>query len=267
MKAIITNDQGNVSALKLRLVAEGANDRTLMLLLELQHPMIYRQAHVPNNPYLPEALEIPIVTPQMLPLPEASVMTLCFKTCFEINGEVRQGCGFGDVWTHTSDPWECATLTGAKLRVLHPQDWEVQTLTVNGRDVPVSQPCTVPPGGLVALTVKCINVDARRNNPLLSDRQRHFEVFLEAPRSTGLTGSTGPTGPTELAGSTGSTGPTGPTGPTELVGLTGSTGSTGPTGSAVLAGLSGSTGPTGPTGPAELAGLTGSTGSTGPTGH
>lgn len=204
MKAVITNDQDNASDLKLRLVPEGANDRTLMLLLELQYPMIQRQQT--------GDLEIPIATPQLLPLIRATSMPLCFEI-----SEEQLNC---KSFIHTSDPWGYAAVIGAKLRVLRPEDWEVDFMSINGRYVPIDQPCDVLPGAVVRLTVKC-----------KADGLKCFEAFLEDPRSTDLVGLTGPVG---------------------------STASTGPTGHAQIAGLTGSTGPTGPTGPDEITGLTGS---------
>lgn len=140
MKAIITNDQGNVSALKLRLVAEGANDRTLMLLLELQYPMIHR---ISNSGNLPESLEIPVGLPAVLPSQVECALSLCSEA------EINEGSRV----VVTSNPWDHPALAGARLRLQDPQEWEVSCLVINGRAVSAEQPYDVLPGSIVALTV------------------------------------------------------------------------------------------------------------------
>jgi hypothetical protein len=118
MKAIITNDQDDVSNLKLRLVSEGANDKTLMLLLEQQYPIMHRFG---------DYLEVPIASQETIDLPVAP------GGAMELRSDV-------DV-AHTttvqvkSDPWKYAAIRGATLRISRPSDWLVNLLTVNGRKV------------------------------------------------------------------------------------------------------------------------------------
>jgi hypothetical protein len=140
MKAVFTNDQGNVNSLKLRLVAEGANDRTLMLLLELQYPMIHR---ILSSGNLPESLEIPVGLPAVLPSQVVCSLSLC-SDC-----EVTEGEGV----TVRCDPWEHPTLAGARLRLQDPQEWDVSRLVINGRVISAEQAYTVHPGSIVELTV------------------------------------------------------------------------------------------------------------------
>lgn len=165
MKAIITNDQGNVSALKLRLQAEGANDRTLMLLLELQYPMIHRTGCAGGS--LPDALEVPVASPGILQLPAGSRLDLCSSPGLEIAGNTTVAI--------RSDPWEHATMSGARLRIQDPGDWEVVHLILNGRSVPPDGAHDVHPGAIAELKVT-----------LLSDtwKRRTLVAHLEPPDPT-----------------------------------------------------------------------------------
>jgi hypothetical protein len=142
MKAVITNDQGNVHALKLRLVAEGANDRTLMLLLELQYPRIYR---ISNSGNLPESLEIPVASSEDLPSQEARSLSLSLCSGYGLNE--------GSTVIVRTDPWDHPILVGARLILEDSQEWDVHSLVINGRGVPAGQPCDVHPGAIVELTI------------------------------------------------------------------------------------------------------------------
>lgn len=165
--------------------------------------MINRQSSVSNNPYLPETLEIPVAHPQLLPL------DTCPALCFEASGmDVRTACRL----TITSAPWEYAAMPGARLRILRPEDWEVETLTINGRVVPMDQPCAIFPGGIAILAVR----PTKHTNP----RSNVFKAYLE---STGPVGSTGSTNWSTWLTSVGGIGSTGPTGPCPIR-ATGSTG-------------------------------------------
>jgi hypothetical protein len=136
MKAIIiTNDRDDTCALRLKIVSEGANDRTLMRLLERQYPMIYRIAD--------DALEVPIGSPEH-PASPSSSMTLCSSCEIEpaITVAVR------------SDPWSFAPLKGAELRISRSDEWEVIRLVINGREVPEGAACDVYPGAVVEVIAK-----------------------------------------------------------------------------------------------------------------
>jgi hypothetical protein len=153
MKAVIANDQNDLSLLKLRLIAEGANDRTLMLLLELQYPMVHR---------LPDYLEVPIACPNGGELTQEPVLPLCFGAFGEVDRDLV-------TVTIRSDPWAHSSLMGARLWILQQpqgylvpspqqdwkvQDWKVLSMAVNGRSVQLDTPCDVHPGAIVELIVK-----------------------------------------------------------------------------------------------------------------
>jgi hypothetical protein len=146
MKAVITNDQGNQSLLKLRLVAEGANDRTLMLLLELQYPMIQRlHSNSGTSPgALPESVEVPIAHPNENHLSQEAVLPLYSGVAIK----------YGDTWSVRSDPWEHSSLLGVKLWILEPLEWEILHMTINGRYTQGGGPWDIHLGAYVELTVK-----------------------------------------------------------------------------------------------------------------
>lgn len=138
MKAIIVNDQDATGALRLKILAEGANDRTLLQLLEQQYPMTHRLDS--------ESLEVPIASPKILECPVSPLPVMPLTPAFEIKSNFTVTCIF--------DPWGYAPLRGVKLQVSQPDVWEVVSLAVNGRKVPDGAVCDVYPGQQVELRVK-----------------------------------------------------------------------------------------------------------------
>ena len=138
MKAFITNDRDDTGFLRLKLLPEGANDRTLMRLLERQYPMICRESS--------ETLDVPIASPDILECPASpsSSMTLCSSCEIEPATTVSV----------RSDPWRFAPLREVELRILQPDAWEVIQLVINGRGVPEGAPCAVYPGTVVEVSAK-----------------------------------------------------------------------------------------------------------------
>ncbi len=142
MKAVITQDGDGVGKLELRLVSEGANDRTLMRMLERQYPMI-RRDHANSN----ETLIVPIADVGILDLPIMGSLGISSSEVRLRNGqEVRM----------TSDPWSGRPLRGASLHVRHPGDWEIGALEINGRPVPHAGQFDLLPGAIVEVTARRI---------------------------------------------------------------------------------------------------------------
>lgn len=153
MKAIIiTSDDvdgsghgdAKIKDLKLRLVAEGANDRTLMRMLEAQHPSILRLREGSEI-----RLEIPIVSREIFDLPRVEAQQISSGTLIP----------HGQALIVTSDPWIGAP-SYVTLRVANPDSWTIEDVLVNGRTVCHAAPFdhTTPfhvyPGTIVQVTAK-----------------------------------------------------------------------------------------------------------------
>jgi hypothetical protein len=140
MKAIIiTNDRDDTGALGLKIVPEGANDRTLMQLLERQYPMIHRSAD-------DESLKVPIASPDIVEYPVSPSLSMSLCSSWAIEPAVTV--------TVRSDPWRFSSLRGTELRISRPDEWEVIYLVANGRRVPEGAACDIYPGTVVEVTAK-----------------------------------------------------------------------------------------------------------------
>jgi hypothetical protein len=166
MKALIEYDN-DTGSLKLRLLSEGSNDRTLLLLLEKQYPMVHRSSRVgiTDPRAAPESLEVPVASPEILEYPAAPSLSMLLDSSCEV------GTG-GSVLVRTA-PWRYAPLKGAKLRITQPAEWIITSLVINGRavtDVTERSQYDIYPETIVELTV--------RN---CSDHPAVLTAFLEDP--------------------------------------------------------------------------------------
>jgi hypothetical protein len=150
MKAIITYDRDDTGSLKLRILSEGANDRTLMLLLERQYPMVHRPSGTTDPTIEPEFLEVPIASSEILEYPASPLSSLSIGSPFEVEP--------ANTVVIRLDPWRYALLRDAKLQISRPDEWAAISLVINGRKVPDGAPCDVYPGTRVELTAtNCSN--------------------------------------------------------------------------------------------------------------
>lgn len=138
MKAVITNE-GNSEQLTLKLVSEGANDRTLMSMLAKQYPAIRIQDR--------DSIEVPILSRDALVA--ESVNDLLIESDVEIVEGLRA--------TITSLPWSGEFVNGdAKIYVDNPRYWNIVEFQVDGR-LTDHEAFGLYPGSISKITVERID--------------------------------------------------------------------------------------------------------------
>ncbi len=138
MKAVITNE-GNSEQLTLKLVSEGANDRTLMSMLAKQYTAIRIQDR--------DSIEVPILSRDALVA--ASVDDLLIESDVEIVEGLRA--------TIISLPWSGEFVNGdAKIYVDNPRYWNIVEFQVDGRSTD-HEAFGLYPGSISKITVERID--------------------------------------------------------------------------------------------------------------